>query len=293
MGNDGCWSLVTAPEYLDFCPLISQNAHMTSSGGYDDYPFVAEFYDWVIPYRERQDVDFFVEMGRQARGPVLELGCGTGRILIPTARAGVEITGLDSSSRMLEMCRQKLAGEAEEAQSKVKLVKADMRCFDLRNPFRLVTIPFRPFQHLLTVGDQIACLRSVHTHLGEGGRLILDLFNPSLPRLADPKYLSEFEAEPEFTMPDGRKVARRHRLLQRDNLNQIIDVEFSYLVTYPDGRQEELCQAARLRYLFRFEAEHLLARCGFDIEHVYRDYDKSPYEEGEPGELIFVARKVE
>jgi SAM-dependent methyltransferase len=266
---------------------------MNSPAGYDEYAFVAEFYDWVVPYRERRDVGFFVEMARQARGPVLELGCGTGRILIPTARAGVEITGLDSSSKMLDTCRQKLAGEAEEAQSKVKLVKGDMRRFDLRNPFRLTTIPFRPFQHLLTVGDQIACLRSVHLHLVEGGKLILDVFNPSLPRLADQKYLSQFEEEPEFVMPDGRKVSRRHRLLQRDYVNQIIDVEFSYQVTYPDDRREELCQAARLRYLFRFEVEHLLARCGFEIEHIYGDYDKSPYGSGDTGELIFVARKVE
>jgi SAM-dependent methyltransferase len=266
---------------------------MSSPGSYDDYPFVAEFYDWVVPYREREDVGFFVEMARQAHGPVLELGCGTGRILIPTARAGVEITGLDSSSKMLDMCRQKLDGESEETQSKVKLVKADMRRFDLRNPFHLVTVPFRPFQHLLTVRDQVACLRSIHLHLMESGKLVLDVFNPSLARLADQKYLQEFEAEPEFTMPDGRKVARRHRQLQRDYINQIIDVEFSYRVTYPDGRQEELCQAARLRYLFRFEVEHLLARCGFEIEHLYSDYNKSPYEGGDPGELIFVARKVE
>jgi len=266
---------------------------MDSSGGYDDYPFVAEFYDWVVPYRERQDVGFFVEMARQARGPVLELGCGTGRILVPTARAGVAITGLDASSSMLEMCRQKLAAESEEIQSKVKLVKADMRRFDLSSLYRLITVPFRPFQHLLTTGDQLACLRNVHLHLMEGGKLVLDVFNPSLPRLTGQQYLSEFEMEPEFEMPDGRKVARRHRLLQRDLINQIVDVEFSYQVTYPNQHREELCQAARLRYLFRFEAEHLLARCGFEIEHLYGHYDKSAYGDADSGELIFVARKVD
>jgi SAM-dependent methyltransferase len=266
---------------------------MGSSGGYDDFPFVAEFFDWIVPYRERPDVEFFVEMARQSRGPVLELGCGTGRVLIPTARAGLEITGLDSSSQMLGACRDKLAQEPEEVQSKVKLLKADMRRFDLRNPFRLVTLPFRPFQHLLTVEDQLACLRSVHHHLIEGGRIILDIYNPSLPRLVDDKYLREFEEEPEFVMPDGRRVIRRHRLIERDYLNQILDVELSYQVTHPDGRQEELCQATRMRYLFRFEAEHLLARSGFEVEHVYGDYDKSPYGSKDPGDLIFVARMVE
>ena len=73
---------------------------MDTSGVYDEYSFVAEFYDFVVPYRERQDVGFFVEMAHEAAGPVLEIGCGTGRVLIPTARAGVEIIGLDSSSKM-------------------------------------------------------------------------------------------------------------------------------------------------------------------------------------------------
>ena len=59
------------------------------------YSVTAEFYDHIVPYRERRDVDFFVEMAKETGGPVLEVGCGTGRVLIPTARAGVEITGLD------------------------------------------------------------------------------------------------------------------------------------------------------------------------------------------------------
>src|SRR6516165_4986101 len=73
---------------------------------YDEYAFAGEFYDFVVPYRERKDVGFFVEMALEAAGPVLEIGCGTGRVLIPTARAGVEIVGMDSSSKMLAVCRR-------------------------------------------------------------------------------------------------------------------------------------------------------------------------------------------
>ena len=112
--------------------------------GYDEYAVVAEFYDYVVPYRERRDVDFFVELARQSGGPVLEIGSGTGRVLIPTARAGVEIVGLDSSASMMEVCRAKLAHEPQEVQTKVQLVEGDMRQFDLGREFRLVTVPFRP-----------------------------------------------------------------------------------------------------------------------------------------------------
>lgn len=265
---------------------------MDSSGGYDDYPFVAEFYDYVAPYRDRLDVAFFVEMAQEAEGPVLELGCGTGRVLIPTARAGVEIVGLDSSSNMLSVCKEKLAREPEEVQLRVQLVEADMRQFNLGMQFGLVTIPFRPFQHLITVEDQLSCLASVHHHLSSGGKLVLDIFNPSIPHLADKEELVDFLGEePEFIMPDARKVVRTFRVVSRDLFNQVQEVEFIYTIKHPEGREEQLVQRTQMRYLFRFEAEHLLVRSGFEVEQVYADYDKSPYGSKYPGELIFVARK--
>lgn len=263
---------------------------MDTKGGYDT-PFLAEFYDLVVPYRERQDINFFVEMAQQSGGPVLELGCGTGRVLIPTARSGIEIVGLDASSLMLSVCREKLASESNEVRSRVSgLVQGDMRSFALDREFNLVTIPFRPFQHLLTVEDQMSCLESIRQHLKPGGTLVLDLFNPSLPMLADDQYLQEHGEEPEFTTDDGRRVVRRARITSRDYFNQITHNELIYCVTHSDGRQERVVHRFPMRYLFKFEVEHLLGRCDFAIEAVYADYDKSPYGSKYPGELIFVAK---
>jgi SAM-dependent methyltransferase len=265
---------------------------MEHSRGHDEFPFVAEFYDYVVPYRERRDVDFFVELARQSGGPVLEIGSGTGRVLIPTARAGIEIVGLDSSASMLDVCRDKLAHEPQEVRERVQLVEGDMRRFDLGREFRLVTIPFRPFQHLISVDDQLACLATIRQHLAAEGTMVLDLFNPSLPHLVDDRFLEEFNREPAFTMPDGRKVLRRHHILGRDFFNQTQEVELIYRVTYPDGREERLVSRFTMRYLFRYEAEHLLIRSGFEVDHVYADYDKSPYGSKYPGELIIVAKKA-
>jgi SAM-dependent methyltransferase len=262
---------------------------MDNSGGYADNSFLAEFYDSVVPYRERQDVNFFVEMARRSEGPVLELGCGTGRVLIPTAKSGIEIVGLDGSPKMLAVCREKLLGESQEVRAKVALVQGDMRSFDLGRKFSLVTIPFRPFQHLLTVEDQLSCLGSIRKHLVAGGKLILDIFNPSLPHLTDERYLQELGEEPEFATADGRKVVRRARVVSRDYFNQITHNELIYYVTHPDEREERFVHRFPMRYLFKFEVEHLLARCEFGIEAVYSDYDKSPYGSKYPGELIVVA----
>lgn len=258
----------------------------------DEYALIAGLYDHVIPYRERPDVDFYVAAAREAGGPVLELGCGTGRILIPTARAGLEIVGVDLSPRMLAVCRERLRNEAEEVQARVELVHADMRRFELGRRFGLATLPFRPFQHLLTVEDQLACLAQIHRHLADAGVLILDLFNPSLDFLANRAIGAELGEEPPFSMPDGRRIVRRHKVVAQDRFEQINDVEISYDVSYPEGREERVVHAFRMRYLFRFEAEHLLARSGFLVEQLYADYDKSPYGSTYPGDLIFVALKV-
>ncbi|HLW78996.1 MAG TPA: class I SAM-dependent methyltransferase [Terriglobia bacterium] len=267
---------------------------LVSSSSQDPYAFVAKFYDRVPPYHDRQDVAFFVDRAREAGGPVLEIGCGTGRVLIPTARASVEIVGLDASPAMLARCREKLSRETGEVRSHATLAEADMRRFELEPArFALVTIPFRPFQHLLTVDDQLACLARIRHHLAPGGRLVLDVFNPSIPYLVSERDLANLLGkEPEFAMPDGSRVRRTHRTLGRDFLTQILDLEITYHVTHPGGREDELIHRFRLRYFFRFEAEHLLARAGFEVEHLYADYDGSPYGSKIPGELIFVARKA-
>lgn len=261
-------------------------------GALDEYGAAAEYYDYVQIYAERADVMFWVDAARESGGPVLEVGCGTGRILLPTARAGIEITGLDLSPKMLGVLRQRVAQEPPEVRQRVRLVEGDMRSFDTGQQYALVTIPFRPFQHLITVEDQIACLATIRKHLRADGRLIFDLFNPSLPALLDESRTEEQPPEPAEEMPDGRRFYRTWRRAGIDFFNQVQQVEMFYYVTHPDGRQERAVHTFPMRWLYRFEAEHLLARCGYEIEAVYADYDKSPYGSKYPGDLIFVARKA-
>jgi len=258
--------------------------------GYES-AFLAEAYDRVVPYRSRTDLEFFVGAALDSGGPVLELGCGTGRVLIPTARAGIAITGLDASTPMLDVCRARLDREADEVRVRVRLVQGRLQDFELDEKFALVTTPFRPFQHLLTVEDQISCLKYAHAHVRDGGRFVLDVFNPWVHRLVD-ELGAELDAEPAFMMTDGRSVVRKHRIVSRDLFDQIIDIEIIHEVTHPDGSSERVVQPIKMRYLYRFEAEHLLARCGFELEAVYADYDKSAYGSKYPGELILVARKI-
>ena len=258
----------------------------------DEYATVAELYDHVVPYATRGDIEFFVDEALASNGPVLEVGSGTGRVLIPTARAGVTITGLDASAAMLQRCREKLAVEPARVQERVELVEGDMRSFEIGKTFGLATLPFRPFQHLLTVDDQLACLTTIHRHLDRGGRLILDLFNPSIDFLATRPIGLEMPEGPATTLPDGRLLERTFKIAQHDRFAQINDIELIYQVTHTDGRTERSVHSFRMRYIFRYEAEHLLARAGFVVDQLYAGYDRSAYGSTYPGELIFIARRT-
>ena len=158
---------------------------MDISGGYSEYGFVADIYDHVPIYNAKNDIEFYRENARQSDGEILELGCGTGRVLIPCAETGARITGIDLSDSMLAVCRKKVEQLPDAVRRRIKLVKMDMRNINFDQKFGLVTVPFRAFLHLTSSAEQRQCLTGIHKHLKPGGRLILDIFNPSLHYLTD------------------------------------------------------------------------------------------------------------
>src|SRR5687768_8278973 len=124
----------------------------------------ALFYDHVAT-GVKGDVAFYVAEAVASGSPVLELGCGTGRILLPVAAAGVDIVGLDASADMLAFARGKLARRPADIQRRARLIHGDMRDFALPQSFSLVTIPYRAFLHNLGVEDQLRTLAAVGRHL--------------------------------------------------------------------------------------------------------------------------------
>ena len=265
-----------------------------SSALYDG--FIADYYDESPLVRGRtRDVNFYLDAVHEHGDPVLELGCGTGRITLALAEAGHRVTGLDISERMLERCNRKRAALATEARERVHLVQGDMTRFDLGEKFRLVIIPFRPMQHLLEVKQQMSCLESVRRHLWADGRrvgekrgqLILDVFQTDAERMHDPVHQKESRVT-EYATPDGRQVRITERVAAFHRAEQRNDVEMVFYVRDARGKEERLVFAWTLRYFFRYEVEHLLARCGFRVSAVYGDFDRSPLEDNSP-EMIFVA----
>jgi len=263
---------------------------MKESGGYDKLPFVAELYDYTTHYNQRGDVEFFEEEARRAGGATLELGCGTGRVLVRLARAGLGVTGLDIAGPMLEKCREKVAALPPDVQRHVRLVQGSMTDFNLGALFHLIVFPFRSFQHLLAVADQMRCLRCVHRHLAPSGRVILDLFHVDPAHMYDPKLHNEWVDFRDAELPDGRTFTRSQRIAAFHFAEQYNDVELIHTVTHSDGRTERLVQSFPWRHFFKYEVVHLLHRFGFRPVAIYGDYDRSPLDD-DSSEMIFVAEK--
>lgn len=245
----------------------------------------ARFYDAAyarlpLPQLDGRDAAFYRELAREGAGPVLELGCGTGRVLLQIAALGFPCTGLDASQHMLARTRQK------STFPNLRLVHASMQSFDLAGErFGLIFSAFRAFQHLYGVEDQLACLACVRRHLAPGGRFAFDVFAPNLARMAA-------REEPETVdlrfSHEGEEVVR-HAAVTRNPAAQLLDVRFRY-ERWRDGRVVGNETASfRMRWFWRYELEHLLARAGFREIEIYGDFDRSPVAADSPA-FVVVAR---
>jgi len=260
------------------------------TNSYDAIPDFGLLYDGVPLYQQRRDVQFYVSEAERVQGRVLELGCGTGRILLPIARAGRDITGIDASAHMLDRCRSKLDGEPEEVRRRVVLHQSDVREFELGERFALVIAPFRVFQHMTTIDDQLRLLGAVARHLEPGGRFVFDVFNPNFAALLSADG-TEHEDTPDQQLPDSRLFRRTARVKRVRWLDQVSEVELLYYVTpRAEATPERFVQAFDMRWFLRAELLHLLVRAGFREIVTYGDMDRAPLVDGCPDFVICAER---
>lgn len=238
------------------------------------------------------DSQFYVEEAVKAGSPVLELGCGTGRILIPVAQAGVDIVGLERAPRMLEIAGEKVSGLGQETQSRIELVHGDMRSFMLERQFNLAMVPYRAFLHLLTPDDQKQALWRTREHLVDGGRLVMNNYDQRLESV-----VQEFDhPEPplrkhaDFVRPDNGNRVFVWNSIKYDPLTQVHSEDRIFEEIDGDGKALSRTYTTLVyRHIYRYEMEHLLELCGFEIEALYGDFQRGPFRYG--GEQVWIARK--
>ena len=245
-----------------------------------EYDSFAPFYD--LTHEHSDDVPFYLAMAGEANGPVLELACGTGRVLLPLARAGIEVTGLDVCQPMLDKLQAKLDREPREVQARVALKCADMREYRFSRKFRLVFCAFNSFLHLMTTEDQLACLRSVREYLADDGRLCINVFAPFYDRLAK-------KVETEEQVRGDDMIARF--FTKRNWADQTIDSTMLVETTGQDGLVRRQATHLTLCWIHNREMHLLLRLAGFEVVAVYGGFDKRPYDYVS-GIQLFVAKKA-
>jgi SAM-dependent methyltransferase len=249
------------------------------------YDVFARFYD--LCFGDTVDDLFMIQQFAERCGsPILELGCGTGRVLLPLARQGYQITGVDVSPGMLEVARRKVA--AENLVGRATLVEGDIRELDLDAGFNFAFIAVNSFMHLLSTDDQLAALARIRQHLNPGGLFLLDLFNPDLVRLLDMK--GQMALDEAMTDPDTGHQLMRFHADKADLGRQQIHVTFIVDEMDEKGQVRRVVFPFEIRYLFHYELELLLRQAGFEIEAIYGSYDLDEYT-GDSAKMIAVARR--
>ncbi len=248
----------------------------------DEYAPFAEIYD--IFYRKTDDLEFYASMAKRFGEPVLELGCGTGRVLLHLAKKGFKITGLDSSRSMLGILEKKLRELPSDVRDRVEVVHGDMRNFKLDKMFKLIIIPFSTIVSNLSLEDGLKTFKNCYNHLENGGALVFDVFIPNF------EYLSKRERR----FFDIRELDDGYLILWEvanyDLTNQLIDVK-RYVKILKKNSSREVVWSFRIRYWFKTELELLLKIAGFEKIEVFSGYNLEPYDY-DKNPMIFIAKKL-
>lgn len=237
----------------------------------------AAYYDYLHPGLPGE-TEFYCGQALMRGGPVLDVGCGTGRIAIPMAMSKLKVTGIDNSGPMLAVCREK-AERVGVKETALSLVQDDMRNLHLNDTFPLVIMAYRTFMHCLSIEEQLDCLRCMYTHLIPGGEFFCNLW------AAQPAQISQFKTKPDFKapapvdtvpIPQEDIVLAHFVTLWRDDSRQLLHEHHWVREQDTEGdilHEEELSMTRA--WITPREMEHLVARAGFDVMAVLGDFDGS------------------
>lgn len=241
--------------------------------------FAAEYADYD------EDLPVLTAYAERTGGPLLELGCGAGRALVPLAQAGFAITGVDISPRMLDLARARAA--AEGVGDRVTLVQGDFETAALGGPYRFAFCVMNTFLHLPDTAAQIRALKHWRDHLAPRSLLVLDVLHPDVTQLG--ALDGRLELQQSWADGDTGRMVMKYVARTVELASQTISVHAIYDEIEPDGQMRRTVAPFILRYLWRYEAELVLDKAGFDLEGLYGDWDLGPFT-AESQRMICVAR---
>ena len=231
------------------------------------------------------DIEMYLNFAVRCDGPVLELGCGSGRVSVALAKAGFDVTGIDESAAMLALAREH-AADAGVA-GRVRFEQCDVRRFAIAEQFALAIYPLNGFLHLTTGEDQHVALSNIRQALLPEGLLVVDLPNPHTT--FEPGLDGQMILRRQFRSPEGHTWLSMMST-QTDLAGQIQHMLLAYERMDDEGIVHRVTAQMDLRFAYRYEIEYLLRQVGFRLDDVYGTYDLDPYEADSPN-MVFVTYK--
>jgi SAM-dependent methyltransferase len=272
-----------------YCILEGRWIDDMESNEFNLYLKTAKYYDYDNRDNLTADIPFYLEYAKKVAEGILELGCGTGRVAIPLAKAGFNVTGLDLSDSMIEIFNEKLKNVPEQIRNRVRLLKGSMSSFSFDQKYDLIIAPFRAFQALTEKKDISNCLKCVHEHLSENGLFIINVFRPN-------KVLDESWCYPETVQWEtvdqntGTKITKKHWGSKIDVERQVIYPNFAYEILDKSGNLKRIEEKLSLKYYYYQQLKDYLKASGLNVEEEYGWYDKTNINCNR--EMIFVCRRV-
>jgi SAM-dependent methyltransferase len=241
-------------------------------------------YDQFNHGRYEKELAFYTTELQACTGPVLEIACGTGMILLELLARGIDIYGLDISPTMLDVLYAK-AERQGTSDIHARVTCQNMVDFTYDKRFDAIFIPARSFLHLIRQEEQIACLRRVYAHLNDGGRLLLNFFTPNLESLlAYAKPSAGFVPWGTFAAPDTGETIHLSVSQTNDVVQQIQYVKWRFQSKRLNHTTEMF-----VRWIYKEEFQLLLRLAGFTDWQLYSGFDKHPYDGR--GEMVWIAEK--
>jgi SAM-dependent methyltransferase len=258
----------------------------------DSYKTSAKYYDSAYATKkDLADLPFYLDLAKRGGGPVLEMACGTGRILLPIARAGIEIHGVDNSLPMLEVLRNRVRQEPPEVQTRISIAEGDMRSFRSTQKYALVTIPFRPMQHMYAVEDQVAALETAAFHLADGGLFAFDVFYPKYELLQSGIGEEVLDLEWPLASDSGKVVRRYLRKDAVDKIQQNFTATFLFRTYQGETLLLEETEPLKMSWYTYPQLRALFLLAKLEIVEEYGSLARAPLD-NEATEMIFVLRKA-
>lgn len=253
------------------------------------YETIARYYD-AENAEMTEDLPLHSELAEDFGAPILDIGCGSGRVMLALAREGYRVVGVDYAQAMLARGKRRVERMPDEMRENVTFVHGDALTVDIPGgPFQVISVPYNGFMHFQTQADQITALKRFRTLIADGGILLLDL--PNAGEAFGTQDDGALVLERSFIEPESGNLVMQQSVSGLERIKQQLHITWIYDEITPDGTVHRTLAPLALRYVFPGELDLLLAATGFEATTIYGDYDQSPFEEGSP-RMIVLAEPV-